>query len=176
MFLTYPDARYLSACVLTPESCPPAGATTSPNISPLRSSGCAAASNRAAGQNSPRSACSQPKRDKTLPACAKRPKMRVFWRAGRILSRKPPPTSHAGRILSRKTLQSGCVGRVPSSRQLRGRTLTSACAHEPLDMDVGSTAHTHIIGPPSGHRARVRQGPTHRVRRSIHRNKAHTTT
>ena len=94
--ISYPHARYLSACILTPESCPPTGAATSPNISPLRSSGCAAASNRAAGQNSPRSACSQPKRDKTLPACTKRPKMRVFWRAGRILSREHPKPATPG--------------------------------------------------------------------------------
>ena len=68
IFVTYPHAHYLYACVLTPGSCPPTGAATSPNISPLCSTSCAAASNRAAGQNSPRSACSQPKRDKTLPA------------------------------------------------------------------------------------------------------------
>ena len=147
IFVTYPHAHYLSACVLTPGSCPPTGAATSPNISPLCSTSCAAASNRAAGQNSPRSACSQPKRDKTLPACTKRPKMRVFWRAGRILSREHPQTDHSGRILSRKTLRSGNAGRVPSRLQLRGRTLTSVCAHKTLDIDVGSTAHTHIIGP-----------------------------
>ena len=80
---------------------------------------------------------------------------------------RAPQTGHAGRILSRKTLRSGNAGRVPSRLQLRGRTLTSVCARKTLDTDVGGTAHTHIIGPTSGHRARVRQGPTHRVRRSI---------
>ena len=60
---------------------------------------------------------------------------------------RAPQTVHAGRILSRKTLRSGTAGRVPSRLQLRGRTLTSVCAHKTLDIDVGSTAHTHIIGP-----------------------------
>ena len=60
---------------------------------------------------------------------------------------RAPQTGHAGRILSRKTLRSGNAGRVPSRLQLRGRTLTSVCAHKTLDIDVGSTAHTHIIGP-----------------------------
>ena len=86
--ISYPHARYLSACVLMPGRCPPTGAATITNISPLNPTSSASVSNRAAGQNSPRSACSQPKRDKTLPAYAKRPKMRVFWRAGRILSRE----------------------------------------------------------------------------------------
>ena len=45
--ISYPHARYLSACVLTPGNCPPTGAATSPNISPLCSTSCAAASNRA---------------------------------------------------------------------------------------------------------------------------------
>ena len=88
MLVTYPDARNLSACVMMPGRCPPTGAATITNISPLNPTSSASVSNRAAGQNSPRSACSQPKRDKTLPAYAKRPKMRVFWRAGRILSRE----------------------------------------------------------------------------------------
>ena len=60
---------------------------------------------------------------------------------------RAPPTGHTERILSRKTLRSGNAGRVPSRLQLRGRTLTSVCAHKTLDIDVGSTAHTHIIGP-----------------------------
>lgn len=144
VLVSYPRARYLSACVLTPGSCPPTGAVTSPNISPLCSTSSASASNRAAGQNSPRSACLYPNRDKTLPACAKRPKIRVFWRAGRILSRKPPPTGHAGRILSRKTLQSGCVGRVPSSRHLRGRTLAPECARRRLATQPRAAARPHV--------------------------------
>ena len=45
--ISYPPARYLSACVLTPGNCPPTGAATSPNISPLCSTSCTAASNRA---------------------------------------------------------------------------------------------------------------------------------
>ena len=76
--------------------------------------------------------------------------MRVFWRAGRMLSRKTPPTGHAGRMLSRKTLQSGCAGQVPPRHQLRGRTLTPQCACKPLDMHMGGAAHTHTIGPTDG--------------------------
>ena len=163
MLVSYPNLRYLSACVLTPGRYPPADSATSPNISPLRSTSSASASNRAAGQNSPRSACLQPKRDKTLPACAKLPKMRVFWRAGRILSREHPQTDHAGRILSRehpqtghagrilsrehpqtdhagrilsrKTLRSGNAGRLPCRLQLRGRTLTPGCARSVMNCD-----------------------------------------
>ena len=96
---------------------------------------------------------------------------------------RAPPTGHAGRILSRKTLRSGNAGRVPSHLQLRGRTLTSVCARKPLDMDVGGATRTQVIGPrcrssglPASHRARVRQGPIHRARRSIHRKEAHATT
>ena len=149
MLVSYPNLRYLSACVLTPGRYPPADSATSPSISPLRSTSSASASNRAAGQNSPRSACLQPKRDKTLPACAKLPKMRVFWRAGRILSREHPQTGHAGRILSRehpqtdhagrilsrKTLRSGNAGRLPCRLQLRGRTLTPGCARSVMNCD-----------------------------------------
>ena len=131
--ISYPHAHYLSACVLTPGSCPPTGAATSPNISPLCSTSCAAASNRAAGQNSP---CMHQTAQNA----------RILASRANFVTRAPQ-TGHAGRILSRKTLRSGNAGRVPSRLQLRGRTLTPVCAHKTLDIDVGSTAHTHIIGP-----------------------------
>ena len=134
--ISYPDARYLSAYVLTPGSCPPTGAVTSPNISPLSSTSCAAASNRAAGQTGQNSPC-----------------MRKTTQNARILASRAnfvtqaPPTGHAGRILSRNTLHSGNAGRVPSRLQLRGRTLAPECARKPLDMHAGGAARTHVVGP-----------------------------
>ena len=81
------------------------------------------------------------------------PCMRKTTQNARILASRAnfvtqaPPTGHAGRILSRNTLHSGCVGRVPSRHQLRGRTLAPECARKPLDMHVGGAARTHVVGP-----------------------------
>ena len=114
--ISYPDARYLSACSLPIRvridawELPTHGRGDQSQhltavlhelrsgLQPGRGTKLSPLSLLAAktGQNSPRSACSQPKRDKTLPACAKRPKMRVFWRAGRILSRKHPQPATPG--------------------------------------------------------------------------------
>ena len=198
MLVSYPNLRYLSACVLTPGRCAPTGAATSPSISPLSSTSSTSVSNRVtAGQNSPRSACSQPKRDKTLPACTKRPKMRAFWRAGRILSREHRQSATPGEFCHGKRSEAAMpdefchafscgAARNPlcahkhdphePKRTPHGSALTPGCACKPLDMHVGGAAHTHIIGPrcrSSGPRA---PGSTHRARCSIHRKEANATT
>lgn len=54
-----------------------------------------------ARKNSPCSAPSAPRRDKTLPARSKHPKISGFSPAGRILSRSHPESRPAGRVLSR---------------------------------------------------------------------------
>ena len=168
IFVTYPHARYLSACVLMPGRCPPTDAATITNISPLNPTSSASVSNRAAGQNSPRSACSQPKRDKTLPAYAKRPKMRVFWRAGRILSREHRQPATPGEFCHGKRSEavmpddfrvafSCAAARNPlcahehdphePNRTPHGSALTPGCARKPLDLHVGGATHTQVIGP-----------------------------
>lgn len=55
-----------------------------------------------AGQNSPCSAPSAPKREKIRPAPPKLPKISAFSPAGRILSRYHPESTPAGRVFSRR--------------------------------------------------------------------------
>ena len=54
-----------------------------------------------AGQNSPCSAPSAPKREKILPARSKHPKISAFSPAGRIFSRSHPESTPVGRVFSR---------------------------------------------------------------------------
>lgn len=55
-----------------------------------------------AGQNSPCSAPSAPRRDKIRPARSKHPKIGLFSLAGRIFSRSHPESTPAGRVFSRR--------------------------------------------------------------------------
>ena len=55
-----------------------------------------------AGQNSPCSAPSAPKREKILPARSKHPKISAFSPAGRIFSRSHPESTPVGRVFSRR--------------------------------------------------------------------------
>ena len=65
-----------------------------------------------AGENSPCSACWQQKRDKTLPARAKRAKLGDFGRAGRVLYRNWHRVARVGRVLYRDWWRAGRAGRV----------------------------------------------------------------
>ena len=65
-----------------------------------------------AGQNSPCSTCWQQKRDKTLPARAKRAKLGDFGRAGRVLYRNWHRVARAGRVLYRNWHRAPQAGRV----------------------------------------------------------------
>ena len=64
------------------------------------------------GENSPCSACWQQKRDKTLPARAKRAKLGDFGRVGRVLYRDWWRVGRAGRVLYRDWWRAGRAGRV----------------------------------------------------------------
>ena len=140
---SYPDARYLSACIMAP-------VVMAPVALPAHGRGdqsqhLTAELHKFCGSLQPGN-CGT----KLSLHAQNGPKCAFFGEQGECCHANLPPTGHAGRMLSRKTLQSGCAGQVPPRHQLRGRTLTPQCACKPLDMHMGGAAHTHTIGPTDG--------------------------